>query len=159
MPTSFDAIEDLALVVIRDYKIDKLYNLSEEQQKPELFTKYIDSFLIEAIPNFTRCKQDLSVDLENRNFYAELTFMEQSILADLWVIAWLKKEIQDVTQIQNKLQVSSAFTSHSASQNLKEKSTYLDKLNEEVDWKITQYQLQDLPFPNADSAPSYFGGW
>ena len=154
MPTPFDSIEDLALIAIRDYKIDKLYNHSIEQ-----FQQYLDGFLLTAIPNFRNCRQSLDYDIEQRQFNADLSSMEQSILADLWVIEWFNKETNDATQIQNKLQVASAFTSHSASQNLKEKSTYLDKLREGVDLKITQYQLQALPYPNASSAPSYFEGW
>lgn len=154
MPTPFDSVEDLALIAIRDYKIDKLYNHSIEQ-----FQQYLDGFLLTAIPNFRNCRQSLDYDIEQRQFNADLSSMEQSILADLWVIEWFNKETNDATQIQNKLQVASAFTSHSASQNLKEKSTYLDKLREGVDLKITQYQLQALPYPNAGSAPSYFEGW
>lgn len=154
MPTPFDSVEDLALIAIRDYKIDKLYNHSIEQ-----FQQYLDGFLLTAIPNFRNCRQSLDYDIEQRQFNADLSSMEQSILADLWVIEWFNKETNDATQIQNKLQVASAFTSHSASQNLKEKSTYLDKLREGVDLKITQYQLQALPYPNASSAPSYFEGW
>ena len=154
MPTPFDSVEDLALIAIRDYKIDKLYNHSIEQ-----FQQYLDGFLLTAIPNFRNCRQSLDYDIEQRQFNADLSSMEQSILADLWVIEWFNKETNDATQIQNKLQVASAFTSHSASQNLKEKSTYLDKLREGVDLKITQYQLQALPYPNARSAPSYFEGW
>lgn len=154
MPTPFDSVEDLALIAIRDYKIDKLYNHSIEQ-----FQQYLDGFLLTAIPNFRNCRQSLDYDIEQRQFNADLSSMEQSILADLWVIEWFNKETNDATQIQNKLQVASAFTSHSASQNLKEKSTYLDKLREGVDLKITQYQLQALLYPNASSAPSYFEGW
>ena len=154
MPTPFDSVEDLALIAIRDYKIDKLYNHSVEQ-----FQQYLDGFLLTAIPNFRNCRQSLDYDIEQRQFNADLSSMEQSILADLWVIEWFNKETNDATQIQNKLQVASAFTSHSASQSLKEKSTYLDKLREGVDLKITQYQLQALPYPNASSAPSYFEGW
>lgn len=154
MSTPFDSVEDLALIAIRDYKIDKLYNHSIEQ-----FQQYLDGFLLTAIPNFRNCRQSLDYDIEQRQFNADLSSMEQSILADLWVIEWFNKETNDATQIQNKLQVASAFTSHSASQNLKEKSTYLDKLREGVDLKITQYQLQALPYPNASSAPSYFEGW
>lgn len=154
MPTPFDSIEDLALIEIRDYKIDKL-----AQQSEVGLQTYLDSFLISAIPNFTRCRQSLSYDLAARQFSADLTLTEQSILADYWVIEWFSKEVNDSTQIQNKLQISSAFTTHSSAQNLKEKSAYLDKLREEVDWKVTQYQLTGLPYPNAESAPYYFEGW
>lgn len=139
MPTSFDEVIDLALIIVQDYKLDKLFNLSEKD-----FNTYCDGFLISAIPNFFHCRQDLSYNLEERTFLVELTELEKSILADFWVISWWKKELQDSTQIQAKLQVSSSFTSHSAAQNLKEKAVYLDGLREKVSQKITDYQLQDI---------------
>lgn len=148
MPTSFDDIIDLALITVQDYKLDKLFNQSEEN-----FLNYCDSFLINAIPNFIQCRQSLGYDLENRQFLTTLTELEKSILADFWVIGWWSKELQDSTQIQAKLQVSSAFTSHSAAQNLKEKATYLDGLREKVEQKITDYEIQD--FLNRED----FQGW
>lgn len=148
MPTSFDEIIDIALVTVRDYKLDKLFNQSEQN-----FITYCDGFLVSAIPNFTQCQQSLSYNLENREFEVTLTELEKRILSDLWVIAWWEKELQDASQIQAKLQVSSSFTSHSAAQNLKEKATYLDGLREKVRQKITDYQLQNIL--NQDA----FKGW
>lgn len=141
MGTSFDDIIDLALISIRDYKLDKLYNLSKDA-----FIKYCDGFLIQAIPNFTQCKQSLDYDINTREFLNDLTILEKNILADFWVIEWFKKETQDSIQLANKLQVSSAFTTHSPAQNLKEKSEYLDRLREKVYQKITDYWLSDLSF-------------
>lgn len=137
--TSFDTIIDLALITVQDYKLDKLYNQSEQAFKTQC-----DAYLISAIPNFTECRQSLDYNTVTREFASDLTDMEISILADLWCIEWFKKQTQDVTQIQAKLQISSGFTSHSAAQNLKEKSTYLDKLREKVSQKIVDYQLQDI---------------
>lgn len=141
MGTSFDDIIDLALISIKDYKLDKLYNLSKDA-----FIKYCDGFLIQAIPNFIQCKQSLDYDISTREFLNDLTILEKSILADFWVIEWFKKETQDSVQLANKLQVSSAFTMHSPAQNLKEKSEYLDRLREKVYQKITDYWLSDLSF-------------
>ena len=87
--TSFDIVIDLALTTINDYKLKKLYNISRDG-----FQTYCDSFLIRAIPNFVRCKQPLTFDIESRSFEADLTQMEISILADLWVIEWFNKEIK-----------------------------------------------------------------
>lgn len=139
MATRFDTIEDLALTVVSDYKIAKLYNQDETA-----FKTYCDGFLISAIPNFTQCNQDLSYDTEEREFTADLTIMEISILADFWAIQWLTKEVQDATQINLKLSTSGGFETHSEAQNLKEKSSWLDRLRERVYQKITDYQLQDI---------------
>lgn len=138
MGTKFETIEDLALVVVNDYKLVKLYNASEPD-----FIKYCDSFLVSAVPNFIQCQQDLTYDLETRTFNSELTSLEVSILADFWAIAWLTKEVQDATQINLKLSTSGGFETHSEAQNLKEKSSWLDRLRERVYQKITDYQLLD----------------
>lgn len=139
MPTSFDTIIDLALTLIDDYKIIKLYNQSQTK-----FLAYCDSLLIAAIPNFFRCNQSLEYTAETRQFNNELTSAEISILADLWILEWFKKETQDSRKINALLQSSGSFKSHSAAQNLKEKSSYLDGLREKVEQKMTNYQLQNI---------------
>lgn len=148
MGTSFDSIIDLALIVIDDYKLDKLLNQSQDG-----FQTYCDGFLISAIPNFFRCKQDLSYDANTRTFVSDLTNLEQSILADFWVIQWFTKEVQDATSIANVLQISSAFSTHSPASALKEKGTYLNYLREKVMQKINLYLLSDI-----DNIP-HFNDW
>ena len=139
MPTSFDEIIDLALILIDDYKLRKLYNQSEAK-----FLTFCDSLLIAAIPNFFRCNQSLDYDAQTRQFINQLTKTEISILADLWILEWFKKETQDSRKINALLQSSGSFKSHSAAQNLKEKTTYLDGLREKVSQKMTNYQLQNI---------------
>lgn len=139
MPTSFDTIIDLALVLIDDYALRKLYDASNTK-----FLKQCDGWLIAAIPNFTRCNQSLEYDTTNRQFVNELTPLEISILADLWILQWMKRQTQDSRKINALLQSSGSFKSHSAAQNLKEKSTYLDGLREKVEQKMTNYQLQNI---------------
>lgn len=139
MPTSFDTIIDLALTLIDDYALINLYN--QNQQK---FFTVCDSYLIAAIPNFTRCKQSLSYDATLRQFDNELTDLEISILADYWILAWFKRQTQDSKKFNALLQSSGSFKSHSAAQNLKEKNTYLNGLREKVSQKVTDYQAQDI---------------
>ena len=139
MPTSFDTIIDLALTLIDDYKLIKLYNQSQVK-----FLTFCDGLLISAIPNFFRCNQSLDYDTTLRQFNNELSSAEISILADLWILEWFKKETQDSRKINALLQSSGSFKSHSAAQNLKEKTSYLDGLREKVEQKMTNYQLQNL---------------
>ena len=138
-PTSFDTIIDLALRLIDDYKLIKLYNQSQTK-----FLAYCDGLLLAAVPNFFRCNQSLDYDATQRQFNNQLTSAEISILADLWILEWFKKETQDSRKINALLQSSGSFKSHSAAQNLKEKSTYLDGLREKVEQKMTNYQLQNI---------------
>lgn len=139
MPTSFDTIIDLALTLIDDYALINLYNQSQQK-----FFTVCDSYLIAAIPNFTRCKQSLSYDATLRQFDNELTDLEISILADYWILAWFEKQTQDSKKFNALLQSSGSFKSHSAAQNLKEKNTYLNGLREKVSQKVTDYQAQDI---------------
>ena len=158
MGTPFNSIEDRGLITVRDYKIDKLYQkylTSQSENDLDKFYKYLDGFLISAVSNFTRCQQSLEYDTTTREFVADLTDLEQSILADMWVIAWWEKERNDVTQISNVLQVSSAFSTFSPAQNMKEKSSIIAMLQEDVDRKMTQYQLDGA----IDYHSNIFEGW
>lgn len=137
--TSFNDVIDLALVTVDDYKLVKLMQQSEEE-----FLEYCDGFLIRAIPNFFQCRQSLDYDLNNRVFESDLTPVEISILADFWAIEWLTKEVQNSAQFQLKLKVNNAFTFNSEAQNLKEKTSWLDRLRERVWQKIVDYQVSDL---------------
>lgn len=139
MPTSFDQVIDLALVTVDDYKLVKLYNQSQQG-----FQQWCDGFLLSAIPNFFQCRQSLEYDTTTRQFVSDLTKVEISILADFWIITWLLRETQNSAKINALLQTSGSFKTHAASQNLKEKSAYLDSLREKVYQKITDYQLQDI---------------
>lgn len=139
MPTPFDKVIDLALVTVNDYKLVKLYNQTEEG-----FKERCDAFLLSAVPDFFQCRQSLDYDEDAREFVSDLTNVEISILSDLFTVQWFKHETQDATRINALLQTSGGFKTPSASQNLKEKSAYLDTLREKVYQKITDYQLQDI---------------
>ena len=139
MATSFDTIINLALVKVNDYKLLKLFKQSEEG-----FKQWCDGFLMSAVPNFSQCRQSLEYNMDQRQFVSELTNSEVSILADLWIIEWFSRETQDSTKINALLQTSGSFKTHAASQNLKEKGTYLDSLREKVEQKMTDYQLEDI---------------
>lgn len=147
MGTDFEEIYNLALITIRDYKIDKWavkdYNI---------FLNYMQGILIRSIPKFTGCLKSLkyrlniSVVIEGvptiKSFFEEkLTNLEQSILADSMVNTWFFSGINDVTEVNLSLQGRDKKT-HSASQNLKEKSEYYDRLNERLSQSINDYQLE-----------------
>ena len=140
MATSFDTIIDRALVTVEDYKLLKLINTSQDN-----FNAWCDGFLISAIPNFLNCRQILDYDMDKREFTEDLTNMEISILADLWVIAWWERETNDSTKINALLQTNNSFKTHSASQNLKEKDARISSLYTKVSQKMmNDYELQYL---------------
>lgn len=138
--TSFDDVIDLALVEINDYRLNKLYEKGEEED----FNTYVDGILITAIPLFKNCKKVLSYDIEERTFTLDLSSLEITILAKLWVLQWYRKDNQTYALYRQHLQNSGSFKNHSESQNLKENSIYADKLAEDIDRLMVAYQLEDI---------------
>lgn len=141
--TNFDDVIDLALVEVNDYRLTKLYENQTDNNFDD-FNNYVDGFLVTAIPLFTKCRQSLDYNLETRTFINDLTSSEKSILAKLWVLQWYRKDNQTYALYRQHLQNSGSFKNHSESQNLKENSTYADKLKEEIDRLMVAYQLEDI---------------
>lgn len=140
MATSFDVVEDMGFIIIDDYKLSKIY-----ATQFHTFQKFNDGLLLAAIPYFQKdCRQSLEYDLEAREFASDLTQEEISILADFWAMNWFAKQTNDSKQFQLKLQNSGSFHNYSEAQNLKEKTSWLDRLRERVYQRITDYQLGDL---------------
>lgn len=99
--TTFDAVEDRALTIIDDYKLDKLFQLSEEQ-----FNTFCDGLLIKAAGDFIDCVKPLDYDEENRQFTATLDNNEINILANYFVITWWERETNVASQIALKLKTN-----------------------------------------------------
>lgn len=137
--TSFDQIETLALSIVEDYKLNKLFENSYDN-----FQKFCDSLLFNALPQFTECRQDLNYNAETREFGVDLTNLEIYILSRYWVIAWWERENNNAAQIALKLGIKNQYSYNSESQNFKEKQNVIDKLREEVDRATQEYLLLDL---------------
>lgn len=137
MATLYDDIIDLALISIRDYKLDKLYNIDEDS-----FRTVMIGFLTRAIPNFDNCKADLTNQNEE-GFIEDLNIYEKDILADWTVIKWLDKEINDVRQITGMMQNKNEAHRYSEANLMKEKVNMREVKREEVDRKQTQYGLRN----------------
>lgn len=137
--TSFDQIETLALSIVEDYKLNKLFESSYDN-----FQKFCDGLLFNALPQFTECRQDLTYNVETREFGVDLTNLEIYILSRYWVIAWWERENNNAAQIALKLGIKNQYSYNSESQNFKEKQNIIDKLREEVDRATQEYLLLDL---------------
>lgn len=137
--TSFDQIETLALSIVEDYKLSKLFESNYDN-----FQKFCDGLLFNALPQFTECRQDLTYNVETREFGVDLTNLEIYILSRYWVIAWWERENNNAAQIALKLGIKNQYSYNSESQNFKEKQNIIDKLREEVDRATQEYLLLDL---------------
>ena len=129
----------LALSIVEDYKLNKLFESSYDN-----FQKFCDGLLFNALPQFTECRQDLTYNVETREFGVDLTNLEIYILSRYWVIAWWERENNNAAQIALKLGIKNQYSYNSESQNFKEKQNVIDKLREEVDRATQEYLLLDL---------------
>lgn len=143
MNTTFDEIYELSMGVIRDYKIDALFNAQDLTD----FQNYMEIYLKRAIPKFTECQYSLEdiVNFTTKTFSETLTLTEQVILSDFLVIQWLNSKILDVTQMQLHLN-DTDFKHYAESQNLKEKMNAREILREEVDNDMGKYGLKQVPW-------------
>lgn len=145
MGTLFEKVYDRALMIIEDYKLNKL-----AEQDYEAFLLYLQGTLERSIPDFTSCNTDLSYnEFEDENgnmvmaFDKELSNKEINILSSIMVYNWFSRKVQDVTQFQGHLS-NKEFKAHSEANNLKEKSEYLDRLREKYNQDIVDYQVEAI---------------
>lgn len=146
MSTPFENIIDKALVVMRDYSLESVYDMDDD-----IFAKIMQSYLLKGVPRFTECLQDLSYDVTTGVFNADLSNIEMDILADYTVISWYESNINDVLEFKEALQ-DREFKRLATGQNLKPRQEYLTMLYTRVKQNTTNYLWQ-----NWNSLP-YFGG-
>lgn len=146
MSTPFSNIIDKALVVIRDYSLDALYDINEDS-----FDSVMTGYLIKGVPKFVECKQDLSYDVDTATFDSDLTNLEMDILADYTVISWYESNLNDVLEFKETLQ-DREFKRLATGQNLKPRQEYLTMLYTRVKQSTTNYL-----WSNWDTLP-FFGG-
>ena len=126
-------------MVVRDYKLDSLY-----QQSQTDFATYLQGFLKRSIPKFTNCSKSLGYVISpTPQFNENLSLLEQVILADWMVINWLEKEVNDVTQFNLHLN-DTDFKHYSEAQNLKEKRERLNDMREKLNQDMVDYGFQNI---------------
>lgn len=139
MSTPFSQIFERFQQKIQDYTIDQIFLSSTEA-----YENYLTGFLKSGLVKFFHCKQDLlSRDDMNKEFSTNLTELEQEILANLMLVEWLEKEVNNIMEM--RLAISSGdFKRYAESQNLKEKSSLKDKSQENADYLMMQYYLKHM---------------
>lgn len=146
MATPFSTIIDRALITIRDYKLDAIY-----EDDIETFEGILLGYVVKAIPYFSQCLKPLTHT--DNEFDADLDMYEINILADYVVIVWYEANLQDVLEFQEALQ-DKEFKKYSTGQNLVPRQNYLTELKTRVHQEGQNYQamhINDLPFFGGDA--------
>jgi hypothetical protein len=147
MATSFDSVIDMALIIIRDYKLDALYDTDVED-----FNLVLQGYMLKGLPKFEVSSiKPLSYDLETRTFDEDLDTIEIDIISDWTVIMWYTDQLQDVLEFKEPLR-DVDFNRFATGQNLKLRQSYLEELRRKVKQDATNYQFQHI------SGIPYFNG-
>lgn len=147
MATSFDSVIDMALIIIRDYKLDALY-----QEDAGSFNLVLQGYMLKGLPKFeVSCVDSLAYNLETRTFERELSDVEIDIISDWTVIMWYTDQISDVLEFKEPLS-DVDFKRLATGQNLKPRQAYLQELRRKAKQDATNYQ-----FMHIDKLP-YFNG-
>ncbi|KAA9007384.1 hypothetical protein F4V43_02535 [Paenibacillus spiritus] len=139
MPTPYSKIYERFQQKIQDYTIDEIYVGSKDN-----YENYLFGFLKSALVKFYHCRKNLITrDETQREFSEDLTELEQEILAQLMLIEWMEKEVNNILEMRMALS-SSDFKKYAESQNMKEKSSIRDKMIESADSMKMQYYLINM---------------
>lgn len=143
MGTPLDVIVDRALVVIGDYKLDKI-----AQVDPDAFRTILEGYMIRGVPKFEGCLKSLEYNYQQHCFYCDLDMYEIDIIASLLVLEWYDRYIQDILAFTEPLK-DSDFSKYSTGQNLRPRHERSNELRRRVKQDITNYQLlhiNELPY-------------
>lgn len=136
MGTTFEEIYDLAKIIITDYRLDSLYQQSQEQ-----FMKYFKGLLVSGMSEFIdNSLTDLSYT--DDTFNNVLSVQEKSILAYTIVLRWYESIQNDVLALRSKL-TSRQFKQVDISSSMKQRQENIDKLVEKINDMIVRYQLSN----------------
>jgi len=133
MTTNFTDVFDLFMMLQTDYRLITLYNSSVPN-----FNTYLTGFLVLAVDEFKVCDQDLSYTLSTKLFTETLSQKNITILAQLVKKNWLEKSINNISQMEGKIQ-DSDFKFYSEANNYKERKDGLILELEKVSQKLVEY--------------------
>lgn len=143
MATPFNIVINQAVVTIRDYKLDALY-----EKDKTAFEQVLIGYMLRELPKFTDCLKPLTYDKDAQVFDSDFDNTEIALIADYTVLAWYLDNAQDVLEFKEALQ-DKAFKKYATGQNLKQRQEYIRLLREKVKQDGTNYQMtkfSSLPF-------------
>lgn len=136
MSTNFSEIFDQFTMLVEDYQLVALYESSEVD-----FETYLQGWLIPAIVEFSACDQSLAYTLSTQLFTETLTTKNIVALARIMKKYWLQKKIDDITQMNMRIQ-DHDFKNYSEAQNMKEKRERYMAEKEEISQMLMDYSIE-----------------
>ena len=134
--TAFSDVYDAFMMLVKDPNLNALYNTSVSN-----FETYISAWLYNAITDFKNCNQSLTNS--GGSFTETLTDENIKILALLMKKYWLKKTINDLSQMNLHIQ-DKDFKTFAEANNLEVKRMLYAQELEEVSQMLTEYGLENI---------------
>jgi hypothetical protein len=136
--TSFSEIYDQFMMLVEDYRLVSLYESSSAD-----FEAYLEGWLLPATEEFSICDQILDYSLTTSSFDEILTRKNITILAQLMKKYWLEKEIDDVTQMNLRIQ-DHDFKNFSEAQNMQQKRERFILEKESISQLLADYSIKTM---------------
>jgi len=136
--TSLSEIYDLFSMTITDYRLNELFETSQDD-----FENYLQSWLQFAIVDFSVCDQDLNYDEHTLEFPETLSRDNKVVLATLMMKYWMQKNVSDITQM-NLHVTDKDFKVASEAQNLREKVSQLNIVKEQCSQLLQDYSFKRI---------------
>lgn len=128
--TPYSDVFDLVMSQITDYRLIAMYQQDTLNDTTNLDT-YLLGFMILAIPEFSKCSQNLSLRDDTTMLFDEtLTDVNKKILSKMIVKEWLQKEVKDILQLRLHVQ-DQDFKTFAEANNLNSKQSMLTLFKEE----------------------------
>lgn len=140
MVTPFTEIYDLFLVQVQDYKIDKLFSVSEAT-----LNSYLQGFISFAIDRFWKfCRADIvnQVDFDSGEFTVRLSHQDKIMLARQMLLFWMEREINNVLDMKPLLN-STDFKRYAESNNLRAMQDRYTRMLEQVAQDELDYYMKN----------------
>lgn len=153
MATSFGDIFDLFLTRIQDYRIARIYAEAKAQasasagdpnsEAAQAVNARLVPYLLFAVNKFAPyCDVDIvsSLNTEGHQFDITLPFAVKMVLAQLMVEYWMENVVQNILQMDGKLN-DTDFRTYAEANNLRAKQDYLATVRENNSQLLVDYQL------------------
>jgi hypothetical protein len=138
MATTLTEVNDLFLSRISDFRLDTIFTASGSL----VLNTYLEPWLIDSIVDFDICNQTLNYTPTSGSadgtFDIDLNLKNKVILSRIMVLYWLKKNVNDILQMNNSLQ-DRDFKTFAQANNLNAKREYLNMQREEISQMLTEY--------------------
>lgn len=142
MGTAFSEIYDRFMLTVTDYRLNHLFDASQED-----FENYLQAWLEFSIMEFSNCDQSLSFDEDTKAFTETLSLENKVVLATLMTKYWMEKNVNDITQM-NLHVTDRDFRMASESANLREKAARLNHMKETCSQMLVDYGIRRIDWTN-----------